>query len=188
MGTPFWRANSKIKGEMMDLTKLTAGENPDKLNVVIEIPFNSSIKYEIDKDSGMVMVDRVMYSAMYYPANYGFVPNTLADDGDPADVLVLTEYPLLPGSYIKCRLIGVLIMEDESGKDEKFLAVPISKTDPRFDEIEDINDIPKATLNKIKNFFETYKMLEPNKWAKVQDFKDKAEATKLMEQFIKNYK
>lgn len=172
----------------MDLTKLPVGENPEKLNVVIEIPVNSSIKYEIDKDSGMVMVDRVMYSAMYYPANYGFVPNTLSDDGDPADVLVLTEYPLQAGCYIKCRLVGVLITEDESGKDEKYLAVPVSKTDPRFDEIKDLNDIPKATLNKIKNFYETYKMLEPNKWVKVQDFKNKAEATKLMQTSIEAYK
>ena len=147
----------------MAISKIKAGSNPDKLNAVIEIPYGSNIKYEIDKDSGAVVVDRVLYSAMFYPANYGFIPSTLADDGDPADVLVLNEYPLQAGSVIPCRLIGVLVMEDESGMDEKLLAVPVTKIDPRYDGIKSIDDLPKATLDKIKNFFETYKMLEPNK-------------------------
>ena len=136
----------------MDISKIKAGSNPDKLNAVIEIPYGSNIKYEIDKDSGAVVVDRVLYSAMFYPANYGFIPSTLADDGDPADILVLNEYPLQAGSVIPCRLIGVLEMEDESGMDEKLLAVPVSKIDPRYDEIKSIDDLPKATLDKIKNF------------------------------------
>ena len=156
----------------MDLSKIKVGSNPDKLNVVIEIPYGSNIKYEIDKDSGAVVVDRVMYSAMFYPANYGFVPNTLSDDGDPADVLVINEYPLQAGSVIKARLIGVLIMEDESGLDEKLIAVPISKIDPRYDRIKSLEDLPQITLDRIKNFFETYKMLEPNKWVKVKEYKD----------------
>ena len=172
----------------MDISKISAGENPDKVNAVIEIPYGSNIKYEIDKDSGAVVVDRILYSAMFYPSNYGFVPNTLADDGDPADILILNEYPLQAGSVIKCRLIGVLVMEDEAGMDEKLLAVPVSKIDPRFDEIKDINDIPQATLNKIKNFFETYKMLEPNKWVKVKDFKAKDEASQMLQKAIENYK
>lgn len=172
----------------MDLNRIPAGENPEKLYAVIEIPYGSNIKYEIDKDSGAVMVDRVMYSAMFYPANYGFVPNTLADDGDPADILVLNEYPLQAGSVIKCRLIGVLVMEDEAGMDEKFLAVPVSKTDPRYDDIKTIEDLPKATLDKIKNFFETYKILEPNKWVKVKDFKNKEESEALMARFIEAVK
>ncbi|EAI8909171.1 inorganic diphosphatase, partial [Campylobacter jejuni] len=138
-------------------------------NAVIEIPYGSSIKYEIDKDSGAIMVDRVMASAMFYPANYGFIANTLADDGDPVDILVLNEYPIQAGAVIPCRLIGVLIMEDESGMDEKLLAVPNSKIDARYDNIKTYTDLPQATLNKIKNFFETYKILEPNKWVKVQD-------------------
>ncbi len=172
----------------MDIEKIGHGENPDKVHALIEIPYGSNVKYEVDKESGAIFVDRVLYSAMFYPANYGFVPNTLAADGDPADILVLNEYPLQAGSVIKCRLIGVLIMEDESGMDEKLLAVPVSKVDPRYDEIKDIDDLPKATLEKIKNFFETYKMLEPNKWVKVKDYKGKDEATKILQEAINNFK
>ncbi|MCE3036843.1 inorganic diphosphatase [Helicobacter sp. faydin-H20] len=172
----------------MQLEKIEIGENPEKINVVIEIPYMSNIKYEIDKDSGAIVVDRVMYSAMFYPANYGFVPNTLSNDGDPADVLVLNEYPLQAGSVIKCRLIGVLIMEDESGIDEKLLAVPISKIDPRYDNIKTLDDLPKITLDRIKNFFETYKMLEPNKWVKVKNYEGKEKATEILDAAIKAYK
>ncbi len=172
----------------MDLSKIKAGSNPDKINAVIEIPYGSNIKYEIDKASGALCVDRVLYGAMFYPANYGFVPNTLADDGDPADVLVLNEYPLAAGSVIPCRLIGVLMMEDESGMDEKLLAVPVSKIDPRYDAIKGVSDLPKATLDKIKNFFKTYKLLEPNKWVKVKDFASAAEAEKILDKAIKAYK
>lgn len=172
----------------MDLSKIKVGSNPDKLNVVIEIPYGSNIKYEIDKDSGAVVVDRVMYSAMFYPANYGFVPNTLSDDGDPADVLVINEYPLQAGSVIKARLIGVLIMEDESGLDEKLIAVPISKIDPRYDRIKSLEDLPQITLDRIKNFFETYKMLEPNKWVKVKEYKDLNVAKEILDKAIKDYK
>ncbi len=172
----------------MNLSKIGHGENPDKVHALIEIPYGSNVKYEIDKDSGAIFVDRVLYSAMFYPANYGFVPSTLAADGDPADILVLNEYPLQAGSVIKCRLIGVLIMEDESGMDEKLLAVPIEKVDPKYAEIKDIDDLPKATLEKIKNFFETYKMLEPNKWVKVKEYKNRAEAEKILQEAIQNYK
>ena len=169
----------------MNLDKISYGEIPNKVKAVIEIPYGSNIKYEVDKDSGAVVVDRVMYSAMFYPANYGFVPNTLANDGDPADILVLTEYPLAPGSVINCRLIGVLIMEDEAGMDEKLLAVPTSKIDPIFEKIQTLEDLPEATLNKIKNFFETYKMLEPNKWVKVTDFAGKDKAEEILRNSIK---
>ncbi len=172
----------------MDITKIGYGNNPDGVKAIIEVPYGSNIKYELNKDSGVIEVDRVMYSAMFYPANYGFVANTLSDDGDPADILVLGEYPLYPGSCIKCILIGVLLMEDESGIDEKLLAVPTDKIDPSFKKIKDISDLPEHTLSKIKNFFETYKMLEPNKWVKVTGFKDKKEATKILEKAIKNYK
>ncbi|HIY44265.1 MAG TPA: inorganic diphosphatase [Candidatus Helicobacter avistercoris] len=172
----------------MNLSKIPVGENPEKINVVVEIPYGSNIKYELDKESGAVVVDRVMYSAMFYPANYGFVPNTLSDDGDPADVLVLNEYPLQAGSVIKCRLIGVLLMEDESGIDEKLLAVPVSKIDPRYDDIKSLDDLPKITLDRIKNFFETYKMLEPNKWVKVKDYKGKEEAQAILQKAIESYK
>lgn len=172
----------------MDISKINPGENPEKVNALIEIPNGSNIKYEIDKDSGAVVVDRMLYSAMYYPANYGFVPNTLADDGDPADILVLNDAPLQAGSVIKCRLIGILVMKDEAGMDEKLLALPVSKIDPTYDNIKDIDDVPQAILNKIKNFFETYKMLEPNKWVKVQDFQNKEAAQAMLERAIKNYK
>jgi inorganic pyrophosphatase len=172
----------------MDITKIGYGDNPDGVKAIIEVPYGSNIKYELDKESGAIEVDRVVYSAMYYPANYGFVANTLSEDGDPADILVLGEYPLHPGSYIKCRLIGVLLMEDESGVDEKLLAVPADKIDPSFKAIVEISDLPKHTLSKIKNFFETYKMLEPNKWVKVTGFKGKEDATKILEKAIENYK
>ena len=172
----------------MNSSKIKAGSNPDKINAVIEIPYGSNITYEIDKESGAVCVDRVMYSAMFYPANYGFVPNTLADDGDPADILVLNEYPLQAGSVIPCRLIGVLVMEDESGMDEKLLAVPVSKIDPRYDNIKSLSDLPKITLDRIKNFFETYKALEPGKWVKVKDYADAKKAEEILEKAIKNYK
>ena len=172
----------------MNLDKIDCGELPDKVKAIIEIPCGSNIKYEVEKESGAVVLDRVMHSAMYYPANYGFVNQTLSQDGDPADILILTEYPMQAGSVVNCRLVGVLIMEDESGIDEKLLAVPTSKIDPTFNEIQDLEDIPKHTLAKIKNFFETYKMLEPNKWVKVKDFANKAEATKILEDAVANYK
>ncbi len=172
----------------MNLDKIDYGENPDKIKAIIEIPCGSNIKYEVEKESGALVLDRVMHSAMYYPANYGFVNQTLSQDGDPADIMILTEYPMQAGSVVNCRLVGVLIMEDESGIDEKLLAVPTSKIDPTFDEIKDLNDVPAHTLAKIKNFFETYKMLEPNKWVKVKEFQNKAAATKILQDAIDNAK
>ncbi len=172
----------------MDISKIGVGENPDAVKAIIEVPLNSAIKYEIDKDSGAVEVDRVLYSSMHYPANYGFVANTLSDDGDPADILVLCDYPLQAGSVITCRLVAVLMTEDESGGDEKLIAVPTVKIDPTYANINDLSDIPEHTLNRIKNFFETYKMLEPNKWVKVAGFEDKAAATAVLDKAINNYK
>lgn len=172
----------------MDISKIKTGLTPDKLNAVIEIPYGSNIKYEIDKDSGAVVVDRVLYSAVFYPANYGFVPNTLADDGDPADILVLNDYALQAGSVIACRLIGVLVMEDEAGMDEKLLAVPVSKIDPKYDNIKSFTDLPKITQERIKNFFETYKLLEPGKWVKVKGFEDAKKAEEILQKAIQNYK
>ena len=172
----------------MDISKIGYGENPDAVKAIIEVPYGSNVKYELDKDSGAIEVDRVMYSAMFYPANYGFVANTLSDDGDPADILVISEYPLYPGCYIKSRLIGVLMMEDESGIDEKLIADPADKIDPTYSAIRDIDDLPEHTLNKIKNFFETYKMLEPNKLVKVTGFNGKKEAQEILSKAIENYK
>lgn len=172
----------------MDISKIKVGNIPDKINAIIEIPYGSSVKYELDKESGAVFVDRVMASAVFYPANYGFIANTLADDGDPVDILVLNEYPIQAGAVIPCRLIGVLVMEDESGMDEKLLALPTSKVDARYEDIKSLDDVPKATLAKIKNFFETYKILEKDKWVKVQDFKDIKAAVEILEKAIANYK
>lgn len=172
----------------MDISKIKVGNIPDKINAIIEIPYGSSVKYELDKESGAVFVDRVMASAVFYPANYGFIANTLADDGDPVDILVLNEYPIQAGAVIPCRLIGVLVMEDESGMDEKLLALPTSKVDARYEDIKSLDDVPKATLAKIKNFFETYKILEKDKWVKVQDFKDSKVAVEILEKAITNYK
>ncbi len=172
----------------MNISKIKVGNIPDKINAIIEIPYGSSVKYELDKESGAVFVDRVMASAVFYPANYGFIANTLADDGDPVDILVLNEYPIQAGAVIPCRLIGVLVMEDESGMDEKLLALPTSKVDARYEDIKSLDDVPKATLAKIKNFFETYKILEKDKWVKVQDFKDTKAAVEILEKAIANYK
>ncbi len=172
----------------MDLSKIPVGKNPpEDIYVVVEIPQGSNIKYEIDKESGATFVDRFLYTAMYYPFNYGFIPNTLAEDGDPTDVLVISSEPVVPGSVIRSRPIGMLEMEDEEGIDTKIIAVPVSKLDKTFDNVKTINELPEATLNKIKHFFEHYKELEPGKWVKVKSFKDVEEALKDIENSIKRF-
>lgn len=156
----------------MDLSKISKGKDfPNEVNVVIEVPAQSPVKYEFDKDAGAVVVDRFMYTAMAYPFNYGFVPHTHADDGDPVDVLVLSSHPVQSGSVIAARPIGVLEMEDEAGIDHKVLAVPTKKIDPFYADVEDIKDLNETLLGQIKHFFEHYKELEPNKWVKVKEFK-----------------
>ncbi|WP_163555420.1 inorganic diphosphatase [Helicobacter suis] len=170
----------------MDISKIPVS-SADVLNAIIEIPYGSRIKYEVDKESGAVVVDRVMFTSMVYPANYGFIPHTLSDDGDPADILVLNEDPLQAGSVIKCRLIGVLIMEDGGLGDEKLLAVPLSKIDPRYAHVKSLEDLAPIVLQKIKHFFETYKDLEPQKWVKVKDFGNKAQAEEIFNQALANY-
>ncbi|GAB6073272.1 inorganic diphosphatase [Venenivibrio stagnispumantis] len=173
----------------MDLSKIPAGKKPpEDIYVVIEIPQGSSIKYEIDKESGAVFVDRFLFTAMYYPFNYGFIPNTLADDGDPTDVLVVSREPVVPGSVIRARPIGMLEMEDEEGIDTKIIAVPVSKLDNTFDNIKEVTDLPEATLNKIKHFFEHYKELESGKWVKVKSFKSSKEAMEDIQKSIQNFK
>ncbi|MFP4161924.1 MAG: inorganic diphosphatase [Ectothiorhodospira sp.] len=154
----------------MNIDKISAGKDvPNNINVIIEIPAQSSpVKYEVDKDSGALLVDRFMATPMFYPCNYGFVPHTLSDDGDPVDVLVMTPYPLLSGSVILCRPVGVLNMTDEAGEDAKLLAVPVSKLSPEYDGIQGPDDVPPLLLEQIRHFFEHYKELEPNKWVKVQ--------------------
>lgn len=166
----------------MDINKIEVGKDPKKgqVNVFIEIPKDNNIKYELDKDSGAIMVDRFLYTAMYYPANYGFIPNTLADDGDPVDVLVLSDHVIMPGTVIPSVIIGMLEMEDEAGIDAKLLAVPTVKIDPLFGTMKDITDVPEATKNKLKHFFETYKTLEPGKWVKVKNWLGAKEAIEVV--------
>jgi inorganic pyrophosphatase len=153
----------------MNLEKISAGSNlPQEFNVIIEIPANSApIKYEMDKESGALFVDRFVGTGMSYPANYGFIPHTLSEDGDPADVLVITPFPVTHGAVIKCRAIGVLNMEDESGMDAKILAVPTVKLCPMYSNINSYEQLPELLLEQIKYFFEHYKGLEKGKWVKI---------------------
>lgn len=162
----------------MSLNDVPAGKSlPEDINVIIEIPANASpIKYEVDKESGAVFVDRFMTAPMFYPANYGYVNHTLSLDGDPVDVLVPTPYPLQTGSVIRCRPVGVLNMTDESGEDAKIIAVPVSKLSKEYDHIQDIDDLPKLLKDQITLFFEHYKDLEEGKWVKVDRWSDKAAA------------
>lgn len=154
----------------MGLESVPAGKAlPDDIYVVIEIPANSDpIKYEVDKETGTLFVDRFMATAMFYPANYGYVNNTLSSDGDPVDVLVPTPYPLQPGSVIRCRPVGVLKMTDEAGGDAKVVAVPHTKLSKEYDHIKDVDDLPELLKAQIKHFFESYKALEAGKWVKVE--------------------
>lgn len=171
----------------MDVTKLATGKNPTKgeVNVFIEIPRDSSIKYELDKDSGVVMVDRFLYGAMAFPFNYGFVPNTLADDGDPLDVMVIADKTLVPGVMIPCVVIGMLEMEDEAGIDTKIIAVPTAKIDPFSAHYQDIKDVPQALKDKMKHFYENYKTLEPGKWVKLKEWKSKDQALAAVQKSLK---
>ena len=154
----------------MSLHNVTPGDKaPEEFNVIIEIPMNGDpIKYEVDEDSGALFVDRFMGTAMHYPCNYGYIPQTLADDGDPVDVLVITPVPLIPGVVVTCRAIGILKMTDEAGGDSKLLAVPIPKVLPLYQNWTKPEDLNPTRLNAIKHFFEHYKDLEPGKWVKVQ--------------------
>jgi inorganic pyrophosphatase len=154
----------------MSLNNVPAGKDlPNDFNVVIEISMNGApVKYEVDKESGAIFVDRFMSTAMHYPCNYGYIPQTLSDDGDPVDVLVVTPIPLPPGVVIRCRTIGVLKMNDEAGGDAKLLAVPVDKLSPIYKNVQKPADLPELTLNQIQHFFEHYKDLEKGKWVKVE--------------------
>lgn len=174
----------------MNFDNIPAGENaPEDIYVAIEIPANSSpIKYEIDKDMGALMVDRFMATPMFYPANYGYIPNTLADDGDALDVLVVTPYPVVPGSVIRCRPVGVLNMEDEAGEDAKLVAVPHEKITRLYDDVKEVTDLPDLLREQIKHFFENYKDLEKGKWVKVQGWGDAAAARSAIVESVAAYK
>ncbi|MEB3816744.1 MAG: inorganic diphosphatase [Desulfurococcales archaeon] len=171
------------------LDKLGPGSDaPDIVNVVIEIPMGSSVKYEFDKEACMVKVDRFLYTSMHYPFNYGFIPGTLEEDGDPVDVLVISREPVAPGTIIEVVPIAVLDMEDEEGPDSKIVAVPKPKLDPYYKDWKDVEDIPESLKERIRHFFEHYKELEPGKWVKVTGWRSAKEARERIQKAIERYK
>lgn len=172
----------------MQYEKLTVGANPPyDVNVVIEVPMCADpIKYEIDKDSNALIVDRFMQTSMSYPCNYGFIPHTLSEDGDPLDVLLHCPFPLLPNSVVNARPIGVLIMEDEAGMDEKLLAIPGRKLTNEYDKVNSVNDLPPIILKKISHFFEHYKDLEAEKWVRIIGWRDDAVARQIVREALSN--
>ena len=170
----------------MILSAVTLGERlPTDVNVIIEVPIGGEpIKYEMDKKSGALVVDRFLYTSMRYPGNYGFIPHTLSGDGDPCDVIIANTRALMPGAVISCRLVGVLLMEDEAGSDEKLLAVPSSWLTQRYDSVQNYDDLPEITLKQIEHFFASYKDLEPGKWVKVLGWGDAEQARALLQEGI----
>ncbi len=174
----------------MRIEAVSIGDNPPAdVNVIIEVPVGGQpIKYEMDKEAGTLVVDRFLYTPMTYPGNYGFVPHTLSDDGDPIDVLVCNTRQLIPGCVINVRPIGVLVMEDNSGQDEKIIAVPSSHLTRRYEGVENFTDLPEITLQQIQHFFEHYKDLEPGKWVKIGDWMDAAAARRLIVEAIERAK
>jgi inorganic pyrophosphatase len=174
----------------MRIDAIPIGKNPpDDINVIIEVPIGGEpIKYEMDKAAGAMYVDRFLYTSMRYPGNYGFVPHTLSDDGDPIDVMVINTRAIIPGAIMNCRAIGVLKMEDEAGGDEKVIAVPSSKLTRRYDKVKNHTDLPDITLKQIEHFFEHYKDLEPGKWVKMIGWGDAAEARALIVDAIERAK
>ena len=173
----------------MSYDNISPGKNsPEDINVIIEIPANDvPVKYEIDKDSGALFVDRFMGTAMHYPCNYGYVPQTLSDDGDPVDVLVISPFPLLAGSVINCRPVGMLKMTDESGEDAKILAVPVDKLTPLYKDIKTHEDVSPVLTAQIVHFFEHYKDLEKGKWVKIDGWVGPEEAKQEVVSSIERY-
>ncbi|MBB4009181.1 inorganic diphosphatase [Allorhizobium taibaishanense] len=174
----------------MRIDAIAIGKNPpEDINVIVEVPVGGQpIKYEMDKEAGTLIVDRFLYTPMHYPGNYGFVPHTLCEDGDPLDVLICNTRPLVPGCVINVRPIGVMMMEDDGGLDEKILAVPVPKLTRRYDKVHNYTDLPEITLAQIKHFFEHYKDLEPGKWVKIGDWGDVDVAKKMILQSIERAK
>ncbi len=173
----------------MRIEAIPVGNNaPEDVNVLVEVPIGGHpIKYELDKNSGTLVVDRFLHTPMAYPGNYGFVPNTLSDDGDPIDVLVCNTRPLVPGCVINVRPIGVLVMEDNAGRDEKIVAVPSPHLTKRYENVLNYDDLPSITLSQIAHFFEHYKDLEPGKWVKIGDWRDASEARRLIVEAMARY-
>jgi len=174
----------------MRIDAISIGKNPpEEVNVIIEVPVGGEpIKYEMDKAAGTLVVDRFLYTAMRYPGNYGFIPHTLSDDGDPCDVLIASTRAIVPGAIMSVRPVGVLLMEDEAGMDEKIVAVPSRKLTKRYDKVESYTDLPEITIKQIEHFFEHYKDLEPGKWVKVVGWRDAEEARKLILEGIERAK
>ena len=174
----------------MRIDAISIGKNPpDDINVIVEVPVGGHpIKYEMDKEAGALVVDRFLYTPMTYPGNYGFVPHTLSEDGDPVDVLICNTRPLVPGCVINVRPIGVMIMEDDGGKDEKIIAVPVPKLTQRYDKVINYTDLPEITLKQIEHFFSHYKDLEPGKWVNISGWQDVNVAKKLIVEAIERYK
>ncbi len=168
----------------MQLDAIEVGfDAPNDVNVIIEVPVGGEpIKYEMDKASGALFVDRFLYTSMRYPGNYGFVPHTLSDDGDPIDVLVASTRAITPGAVLNCRPIGVLLMKDESGGDEKVIAVPSNKLTRRYENVVEVDDLPQITLDQISHFFERYKDLEDGKWVEIEGWGDAALARELIQE------
>ena len=174
----------------MSLERVDAGRDlANDFNVIIEIPMHADpIKYEVDKETGALFVDRFVSTAMHYPCNYGYVPKTLSGDGDPVDVLVITPFALMPGVVVRCRPLGLLKMSDEAGEDTKLLAVPIDKLTPLYRHLETVRDLPEVTLTQITHFFAHYKDLEPGKWVKIEGWGSPEEAKAEIRNGVKSFK
>ena len=174
----------------MNLDAVSIGKNPPhEVNVVIEVPIGGEpIKYEMDKASGALMVDRFLYTSMRYPGNYGFIPHTLSGDGDPCDVIVANTRAIAPGAIMSCRIVGVLLMEDEAGGDEKLIAVPSTKLTRRYEQVQNYTDLPEITVKQIEHFFSHYKDLEPGKWVKIVRWGDADDARRMVLEGIERAK
>jgi inorganic pyrophosphatase len=177
------------KESTMALNNVPSGKSlPNDFNVIIEIPAHADpVKYEVDKESGAIFVDRFMGTSMHYPCNYGYIPHTIAGDGDPVDVLVVTQFALPPGVVVRCRPVGMLAMTDEAGADAKVLAVPVDKLTPMYRNVESPRDLPQITLDQIAHFFEHYKDLEPGKFVKIEGWFGQEEAKKEIMEGVKRY-
>ena len=174
----------------MNLDKLPIGDNPpEEVNVVIEVPVGGEpVKYEFDKESGAMFVDRILHTPMRYPTNYGFIPHTLSPDGDALDAMVVARSPFVPGCVVRCRPIAVLMIEDEQGGDEKILCVPVDTTFPYYMHVGERGDLPEIIMQQIEHFFTHYKDLEDEKWARVGTWGDKAEACRIIRESIERHK
>ena len=170
----------------MFLDAISVGRNsPHEVNVIIEVPIGGEpIKYELDKKAGALVVDRFLYTSMRYPGNYGFIPHTLSDDGDPCDVIVANTRAILPGAIMSCKVVGVLLMRDEAGNDEKIVAVPSARLTKRYENVENFTDLPEITRHQFEHFFAHYKDLEPGKWVKIDRWGDAEEARRIVQKAI----